>query len=64
MSETCFLFGKAQLVPDNVHQIGRILAVVNGKIRAEADLVGIFAQKTCANTMKRTRPFQSVDHDT
>ena len=50
-------------MPDHVHQIGRILAVVDGEGGIEPDLVGIFAQKPGADTMERAGPGQRVGHD-
>ena len=34
---------EAEVMPDQVHQIGKILAIVNREVRIEPDLVGIFA---------------------
>jgi hypothetical protein len=38
---------------DQVDQVGRILTVVNGEGRIDPDLVGIFAQKPCTDTVER-----------
>ncbi len=41
--------GQARLVAGPVHEIGRILAVVNGELRVESDARRIFAQQARAN---------------
>ena len=42
--ETVFRLREPSLVPHEVHQIGRVLAVVNGESRIEADLARIVAE--------------------
>jgi hypothetical protein len=50
-------------VPDQIHQVRRVLAIVNGKSRIEADLVGIFAKQSGTDTMKRAGPTERLRHD-
>ena len=47
-------------MPDHVHQIGRVLAVVDGEGGIKSDPVGIFAQEPGADTMERACPGQRV----
>ena len=47
---------QAELVPDEVHQVGGILAVVDGEGRIEADLPGIVAQQPRADAVEGARP--------
>ena len=54
---------EAELVPDEVHQVGGILAVVDGEGRVEADLLGIFAQQPRADAVEGAGPGQRVRHD-
>ena len=49
-------------MPDHVHQIGRVLAVVDGEGGIKSDPVGIFAQEPGADTMERSCPGQRVGH--
>ena len=51
------------LVPDEIHQIGRVLAIVNGESGIEADLVGIFAKQPGADTVEGAGPAERVGHD-
>ena len=50
-------------MPDHVHQIGRVLAVVDGEGGIEPDLVGMFAKEPGADTVERTSPTQRTGHD-
>ena len=50
-------------MPDHVHQIGRVVAVVDGEGGIEPDLVGIFAKEPGADTVERTSPTQRTGHD-
>src|SRR4030095_2052668 len=45
-------------MPDNVHQISRVLAVVDCKGRIEPNVVGILTQEPSAHGMERSRPGQ------
>ena len=47
--------GEPGLVPRPVHQIGRILAVVDGELRIEAQARRIFAQEPGADRVERAR---------
>ena len=57
------VFEKPELVPDQVHQVGRILAIMNGESGIEADLVGIFAKQAGTDTMEGAGPTERVGHD-
>ena len=50
-------------MPDQVHQVGGILAVVDGEGGIEPDLLGIFAQQPRADGVERAGPGQRVGHD-
>jgi hypothetical protein len=39
-------------MPDHVHQIGRVLAVVDGEGGIKSDPIGVFAQEPGADTMR------------
>ncbi len=53
--ETLLRFAKASLVARPVHEVGRILAVVDGELRIEPEARGIFAQQPRAKAMERSR---------
>jgi hypothetical protein len=68
--ETCALgrkptlgLGEAEVVPNQVHQVGRILAIVDGEVGMEPDLLGIVAQQPRADAVEGARPGQRVGHD-
>src|ERR1700683_5011427 len=50
-------------MPDQIHQIGRVLAVVNRKDRIEADLLSVFAKKPCADPVKCPGPGERIRHN-
>src|SRR6516165_5884920 len=50
-------------MPDQVHQIGRVLTVVNRESGIDPDLIGILAQKPSADTVERSGPGQPFGHD-
>ena len=50
-------------MPDQIHQIGGIFAIVDGEGGIDPDLVGVFAQQPSADTMERAGPGQRVRHD-
>src|SRR5215470_12814882 len=43
-------------MPYQVHQIGRVLTVVNSKGAAQSDLFGVVAQQSRRDTVKGSRP--------
>ena len=50
-------------MPDEVHQVGRVLAVVDGEGGIESDRIGIFAQQPGADAVERPGPGQPIrDH--
>ena len=53
---------EAELVPDEVHQVGRVLAVMDREGGIEADLRRIVAQEPGADAMERAGPGQGVGH--
>ena len=61
--KTLFGFGKSLFVPDQIDQVGGILAVVNREGGIEADLLGMFAQQPRADAVKGAGPGQRVGHD-
>ena len=60
--EAALGFGEAELVPDQIHEVRGILAVVNRESRIEADLFGIVAQQARADAVKGAGPGQRVGH--
>ena len=48
--------GKSEVVADQVHQVGGILAVVDGEGAREPDVLGVLAQQPRADGMERSRP--------
>ncbi len=56
--ENPFLF-----VPDQIHQVGGIFAVVDRKSGVKADLVGMVAQQTRADAVEGAGPGQLIRHD-
>ena len=57
-SGTGFLCGETEIVPDQVHQVGGILAVMDGEGRLEADLAGVFPQQPRADGVEGAGPGQ------
>ena len=53
---------QAKLVADEVHQVRRILAVVDGEGRVEPDRAGIFAQQPRPDAMERAGPGKRRRH--
>ena len=54
---------QSALVPDQIHQVGGILAVVDGEGGIDADPLGIFAQQPRADAVEGTGPGERVAHD-
>jgi len=50
-------------VPNHVHQIGRVFAVMDRKRGIEPEMLGIFAQQTGADAVERAGPTQRIGHD-
>src|SRR6516162_2311271 len=50
-------------MPNQVHQISRVLTFVYGESGSDPDLVGIFAQKPSADTVERSGPGQRFGHN-
>ena len=57
-----FGFGKSLFVPDQVHQVGGIFAVMDREGGIEADLVGVVAQQPRADAVEGAGPGQRVRH--
>ena len=53
--EALLRFAEARFVPRPVHQVRRILAVVDGELRIEAEPRRVFAQELCADGVERPR---------
>jgi hypothetical protein len=51
------------IVPHQIHQVGGILAVMDGELAVEPNMLGIFAQKPRANGVKRPGPAQGICRD-
>jgi hypothetical protein len=50
-------------VAHEIHQVSRILAIVNREVSVETDLVGVFPKQPRADAMERPGPGQRVGHD-
>ena len=50
-------------MPDQVHEVGGVFAVVNRKGRVQADLFGVLAQQPGADAVVGAGPGQRVGHD-
>ncbi len=50
-------------MPDQVHEVGGVFAVVNRKSEVEADLFGVLAQQPGADAVVGPGPSQCVCHD-
>jgi hypothetical protein len=50
-------------MPDRVHQVGAVLAVMDGEAGIDADLLRIFAQDLRADSMEGVSPGQRIGHD-
>jgi hypothetical protein len=44
--KSTFCLRESELVPTEVHQIGRVLAIVDAERRVKTDLVGIIPEET------------------
>src|SRR5215470_1608849 len=47
---------------EQIHQISRILAIMNSEVTVKSDLVRIFAQQSAADRMECPRPGQGINH--
>src|ERR1700730_17233677 len=61
--EAVFRLREPEFVPHEVHQIGRVLAVMNGESRIESDLACIVPQEPGADPMEGPGP-ERIGHDT
>ena len=50
-------------MPDEINQVGRVFAIVNGESGTKADLLGIFAKQPGTDAMESTGPAERVGHD-
>ena len=50
-------------MPDQIHQVGGILAVMDGEVGIEPDLVGVVAQQPRADAVESAGPGQRIGHD-
>ena len=57
------VFENPSFVPTQVHQVGRVFAIVDGERRVKTDLIGIIAEETCADAVERAGPGQRIGHD-
>src|SRR5262249_52958459 len=55
-------FRETEIVTEEIHQISRILAIMNGEVTVKSDLVRIFAQQSAADRMECPRPGQGINH--
>ena len=50
-------------MPDQIHQVGGILAIMDGEVGIEPDLLGVIAQQPSADAVEGAGPGQSIGHD-
>ena len=62
--KTAFGLRQTKLMPDQVHQIGRILAIMDRERRIEPNLAGVVTQEPRADPVERPGPGQCIGHDT
>src|ERR1700722_5997745 len=55
-------FRQAEIMPNEINQIGRVFAVMNCESVAETDVERILAKKPRADGMKRSRPIERMCH--
>src|SRR5262249_23202958 len=53
---------ETEMVTEQIHQLSRILAIMNGEVTVKSDLVRIFAQQSAADRMECPRPGQGINH--
>ena len=51
-------------MPDQIHQVGGIVAIMDREGRIKADLIRIVAKQACADPVEGAGPLQRVGHDT
>ena len=61
--EAAFGLREALLMPDQVHEVGGVFAVVNREGGVQADLFGVLAQQPGADAVVGAGPGQRVRHD-
>src|SRR5260370_28901284 len=49
-------------MPDQIQEVGGVLAVMNGESGIKPDLLGVLAQQPCADAVKSACPGQRVRH--
>ena len=54
---------QTKLMPDQIHQIGGILAIMDRERRIESNLAGIVAQEPRSDPVERPGPGECVRHD-
>jgi hypothetical protein len=54
--------GKPKLVAHQVHQVGRVFAVVNGEGWIKADAFSVFPQEAGADAVEGASPGQRIGH--
>ena len=47
-------------MPTEVHQVGRVLAIVDGEGRIETDLIGVVAKESCTDAVEGAGPGQRI----
>ena len=55
-------FGEAEVMADQIHQIGGIFAVVDREAAVDSDVERVLAQQPRADRMKRSRPAERIRH--
>ena len=56
VGKTLLCFRVAEIVPDEIYQIRRVLAILDRESGRKADRFGIFAQKPSPDRVERARP--------
>ena len=56
-------FREAEIMPDQIHQIGGVFAIMDREVPIEPDVGGVFAEKTRTDRVKCTRPGKRIRHE-
>src|SRR5579864_1804118 len=60
--EAFFHFRKPEIMSDEIHQVGRIFAVMNCEAAVKADVERIFTKQARADSMEGPRPAKRIRH--
>ena len=61
--EAVFRMREAEFMPDDIHEIGQVLAIMNRERWVDPNLVSIIAQQTRTDAVESAGPRQGLSHD-